>query len=279
MRIVPHTILVLSLLAWLIPSPALAKQTLSYGSDPAQALDLYQASGSGLHGLVVFVHGGGWIEGSKNSGQLAAKLLNPYGYTVASIEYRMFPQTDGQGEAEDIARSIAYLIQNAQTLGINSHSVALMGHSAGGHLVALIGTDSRYLSSVELDTSAVQVIITLDGVFELASSIPNFSLAQGQQLFGPTKESWQRFSPVSLVGTMRMHPLFCIMHEDTNPRFTPQADLFVKTLKDHDEKAREGVANGLNHGQLYGELLNPNQPMAGFILQCLNDAGMPQQVH
>jgi acetyl esterase/lipase len=259
----------------LVSAAAAAMETLSYGPGASQALDVYRAPGAGPHRLVVMVHGGGWTSGQKGSGRVAARLLNPLGYTVASIEYRMLPETDGRGEAEDVAHAVGYLLKNATGLSIDPSGFALMGHSAGGHLVALLGTDGAYLADAGVKPSALKAVIALDGVFDLTRFLLRYRAYPAARLFGPTPRDWDHFSPIALVPTMMMHPHFCIMHEDTNTRFAEQADAFVKALQAHGENAVEGVARGLNHGQVYGELATAGQPMGAFVENCLANAGLP----
>ena len=70
------------------------KQTLSYGADPLQSLDFYPAQGAkGPAPLVLYVHGGGWKRGSKEtaSSRHAPGHFTGLGYTYASIDYRLVP--------------------------------------------------------------------------------------------------------------------------------------------------------------------------------------------
>ena len=92
--------------------------------------------------LVIFVHGGGWKRGDKNNatGQHKARHYVRQGYAFASINYRLVPDATVEQQAADVASAVAYLRGNAQRLGIDAKLIVLMGHSAGAHLVALVGT-------------------------------------------------------------------------------------------------------------------------------------------
>lgn len=148
------------------PVAGIPPRELAYGTDPLQRLDFYAApKGRGLPPLVVNVHGGGWKKGDKISG--VGKSMAPHfftqGYAFASINYRLVPNATVEQQAADIASSLAWLKGNAVRLGFNPSRVVLMGHSAGAHLVALVGTDPRYLGAVGLDFSDLRGVLPNDG--------------------------------------------------------------------------------------------------------------------
>ena len=140
--------------------------TLHYGSDPAQALDFLAArTGDGNAPLVLFVHGGGWTNGSKDNatGRYKASHYTQAGYAFATIDYRLVPQATVEQQAQDVADALAHLLARAPELGIDPDRVVLMGHSAGAHLVALVGTDPQYMRKAGLSLDAIDGIVALDG--------------------------------------------------------------------------------------------------------------------
>ena len=241
---------------------------VAYGSDPEQKMDIYPAPQPGPHRLVVFVHGGGWVMGGKQGGHKIAGPLNRAGYTVASIGYRLIPQTDVAGSVTDVAHATAYLLGHAATFQIDPHRFALMGHSSGAHLVALLGTDQHYLSEAGVDPAQLSAVITLDGVFDVTSNLSRHPSETREEVFGTNPADWARLSPISYVQTMQAHPAFCLLHEDTNHRFVEQAESFETVLRQHKETVLTRLAPGLKHGELMS-LFDTDAPMAPFTLECL----------
>jgi arylformamidase len=140
--------------------------TVSYGSDKAQQLDLYRARGTaGPAPLILFVHGGGWTNGSKGNatGRHMAPHYTALGYHFATIDYRLVPDATVEQQAQDVAAALKHLLGRAGSLGIDPGKVVLMGHSAGAHLVALVGTDPQYLRRAGLSYQDVDGVIPLDG--------------------------------------------------------------------------------------------------------------------
>ncbi len=88
--------------------------------------------------LVVWIHGGGWHKGSKNS--CALKWLVEHGYTVASISYRLTDKATFPAQIHDCKAAVRWLRANANKYGFSTDKIAVAGSSAGGHLAALLGT-------------------------------------------------------------------------------------------------------------------------------------------
>jgi acetyl esterase/lipase/ketosteroid isomerase-like protein len=89
---------------------------------------------------IVFIHGGGWTEGTRERGLPSLIHFVKKGYVAASIEYRLSGEAIFPAQIEDVRAAIEYLRAHAGELGIDPHRVAVWGQSAGGHLAALAGT-------------------------------------------------------------------------------------------------------------------------------------------
>ncbi|MBI4976513.1 MAG: alpha/beta hydrolase [Spirochaetes bacterium] len=90
--------------------------------------------------VVVFVHGGGWQSGSRMQSLRQLVPLVEDGYFGVSIDYRLSGEAIFPAQIEDCKCAIRYLRANAETLGIDTNRIGVWGSSAGGHLVALLGT-------------------------------------------------------------------------------------------------------------------------------------------
>jgi acetyl esterase/lipase len=90
---------------------------------------------------VVWIHGGGWQNGSKSSGtQRLAALVASGDYVGVSVGYRLTDEATWPGQIHDCKAAIRYIRANAKSLGINPDKIGVWGSSAGGHLVSLLGT-------------------------------------------------------------------------------------------------------------------------------------------
>ena len=200
-----------------VPQPP-GKQTLPYGSDRLQNLDFWPAqSGNKRAPLVIFVHGGGWKRGSKDtaSGSYKAPHYTGTGYAYAAINYRLVPEATVEDQATDVARSVRYLIDNAARLGFDPSRVVLMGHSAGAHLVALVGTDEQYLRGAGLSFSNIDGVILIDGAaYDVAKQMAdgsNFMHDTYLQAFGSDPARQSALSP-TLQAASPNAPSFLLIH-------------------------------------------------------------------
>lgn len=110
--------------------------------DRRHKLDLYYPAdhdGKEVLPLIVYIHGGGWQKGSKNSFGKQAFLVEQ-GYAVASINYRLSQQAKFPAQLHDVKAAVRFLRANADRYAFDSERFGLWGTSAGGHLAGLLAT-------------------------------------------------------------------------------------------------------------------------------------------
>lgn len=100
-------------------------------------LDLHQPEGVEKPPLVVWIHGGGWRNGSRKG--LHLRDLANHGYAIASISYRFTDKAIFPAQIHDCKAAIRWLRANAKRYSYNSDWIAVAGSSAGGHLALLVG--------------------------------------------------------------------------------------------------------------------------------------------
>jgi len=92
--------------------------------------------------LVVWVHGGAWRRGSKEKMPIPGLL--DHGFAIASVSYPLSPVAPFPAQFHDIKAAIRFLRAKQEDLGFDASKIAIAGSSAGGHLVALVGTTNRH---------------------------------------------------------------------------------------------------------------------------------------
>ncbi|MFO1066071.1 MAG: alpha/beta hydrolase [Pirellulales bacterium] len=144
--------------------------------DKAQRLDIYypeQAPPQPLP-LIVHIHGGGWMGGSKYPCDV--RKMAAQGYVVASVEYRFSQKAKFPAQIQDCQAAIRWLRANAERYHINPQKVGVIGGSAGGHLSALVGVtgDKKVFPAIggnEDMSDAVQCVCDIFGPKNFASVI------------------------------------------------------------------------------------------------------------
>jgi acetyl esterase/lipase len=113
--------------------------------DISLKLDLYLPAKTDGSKLIVWVHGGAWRKGSKDS--VSIEPLVKKGYAIASIDYRLTPVAPFPANVHDIKAAIRFLRAHAKDWGYDKDAFIVSGSSAGGHLAALVGVSNgqKYL--------------------------------------------------------------------------------------------------------------------------------------
>ena len=193
-------------------------------------LDLYMPANKNQPFLIVWIHGGAWRSGSKESPPLG---MLPYGYALASINYRLSEEAAFPAMVYDTKAAIRFLRANAQKYGYRSDQIIIWGASAGGHLAALTaltnndkemeGNVGNHLN----ESSSIQVILDFFGPSNLLSildqstpkglsvRIPALTLLFGKPVEQATDIA-RKASPVYQVDPTDP-PLF-IVHGDQDPQ-------------------------------------------------------------
>ncbi len=131
-----------------------------------------------LHGLApaaVYVHGGSWVSGDYDTGGFIIDSIGPAladrGLVVVSLDYRLGPREHWPDQIEDVKCAIRYLRANAHRLHIDPTEIGAWGQSAGGHLVALLGTAGPAagwdVGPYGNESSAVQAVVDMAGPSDL----------------------------------------------------------------------------------------------------------------
>lgn len=253
--------------------PAPGKQALAYGTDPAQALDYWPAQdGNRKAPLVVFVHGGGWKRGSKDnaSGPWKAPHFTGEGYAYASLNYRLVPGASVEQQGADVATALAFLISHAKKMGFDPGRVVIMGHSAGAHLVALVGTDERYLRGAGLSFASIRGVIPIDGAaYDVPRQIAgggNFMHDTYLQAFGTDPARQKALSP-TLQAVAPNAPAFLLIHVQ-RPDGVEQNKMLETALKAAGTpvERRDFPGTGLiGHMDINRSLGDPAYPATGVV--------------
>jgi len=125
--------------------------------------------------LLVFVHGGGWKSGKRSDYLVYLVAFAKKGYATASVSYRLRKDALYPACAEDVTEAVGWLAENGQHYGYDPSRMALIGGSAGGHLVMLAayGWHNRQVSTQEDSTAnpitTVKAVVNFYGPYDLTT--------------------------------------------------------------------------------------------------------------
>lgn len=189
-------------------------------------LDVYRPrSGAGGCPVLLEVHGGGWVVGSKNDQGLPMMLrLAARGWVCVSADYRLSPHATFPEHLVDLKHALAWIREHVAEYGGDPGFVVVAGQSAGGHLaslVALTANDPRYQPGFETADTSVAGCVSYYGVYDFTDRHLLWPNPELQQLLerkvmkaslAEAREAYEEASPMS-----RVHegaPPFLIIHGD-----------------------------------------------------------------
>ena len=170
-----------------------AKRDVTYAryGDRSLEMDIYRPKGAwGALPAIVCIHGGGWRQGSRINHTKPAQALAAQGFVTATISYRLSGEAPFPAQIQDCKAAVRFLRANAQKYGIDADKIGAIGHSAGGHLVALLASAGE---AKELEgeggnadfSSVIQAAVPMGAQTHLTS--------ERNRKISAEKEIWQQF--------------------------------------------------------------------------------------
>jgi acetyl esterase/lipase len=208
-----------------------------------QKLDLYLPREGKNLPLIIRIHGGAWLSGSKEWEKPEDFIRN--GYAVASINYRLSQHAIFPAQIQDCKAAVRYLRANAQKYNLDPNRFAAWGSSAGGHLVALLGTTgdiNEFDVGENLTVSSrVQAVVDYFGPTDLIDfhrmpdgtvrSSPDTPVAK--LIGGPVQDNLEKARKANpIIYITKNDPPFLIIHGDKD-KTVPlhQSELLEAALK------------------------------------------------
>jgi acetyl esterase/lipase len=147
---------------------------LHYGTDPRQALDIYQPDQDtvkpethhiGGLPVVIFIYGGSWQSGDKEGYGFVGRSFAQAGYVSVVIDYRLAPKSVYPDYVNDSVSAISWVYQHIAQYGGNPNEIFVMGHSAGAFNAVAAVDDERFWKNSHVPTSAIKGVIGLAGPY------------------------------------------------------------------------------------------------------------------
>tara|TARA_R110002111_G_scaffold108086_1_gene166751 strand:+ start:52123 stop:53094 length:972 start_codon:yes stop_codon:yes gene_type:complete len=230
-------------------------------------LDLYLPKGVKNPPLLVWIHGGGWRNGDKGRGGKFVPMGTDAGYACASINYRLSGEATFPAQIHDCKAALRWLRAHAEKYGYDATRIGVGGSSAGGHLVALLGTsggdkDLEGTVGGNLDQlSSVQAVCDMWGPTDFlqmdAHAVPQSRLKHNDPrspesllIGGPILENKAKVAkanPITYID--KSDPPFLIIHGSQDPAVpVHQSHLLHQGLKKKQVPVKLHIVEGAGHG-------------------------------
>ncbi|QDA60371.1 alpha/beta hydrolase [Hymenobacter jejuensis] len=185
--------------------------------------------------VVVFIHGGSWNSGDKNTYSFIGRRLAKQGVVAVIINYRLAPTVEVPAMAADCAHAVQWTRQHIGEYGGDPSRLFVMGHSAGAGLAALLATDNELFAKLGLATNPVRGAILDDpaglNMYTYLQKMEYPGDAQYLVPFGHNQQVWRSVSPYYHL-TASSPPFLMFVGGDTYPSIKNSSAEFRKRLQE-----------------------------------------------
>ncbi len=228
-----------------------------FGPTLAEHVDLYPAGEDAP--VLIYVHGGFWaLRTSKEFGFVARGPVSE-GVATVVTNYALCPAVTIDEIVRQTRAAVAWTYENARSFGGDPERIHVAGHSAGGHLVAmLLATD--WGGDYGLPAEVIKSATVISGLFDLAP-FPYTFLQPKLQL---TWDQVRRNSPILHVPAAAP-PILVAYGEDETDEFKRQSEGFLGAWKENGLSGERLVLAGKNHYDVIDGFLDPASPLLSGI--------------
>jgi acetyl esterase/lipase len=172
-----------------------AHQNIVFDAPDGLSLDVYSPPNAHNAPVVVFFYGGSWKSGKRQWYRWVGEALAAKGIVTVIPDYRQWPKVRLDGFMHDGAEAVRWAHSHAGEFGGDKAHLFVMGHSAGGHIAALLATDARWLGNVGMKPGDLSGFIGLAGPYDFLPLTNDDFI----DMFGHTAEQQARSQPVNFV--------------------------------------------------------------------------------
>ncbi|MDR3396700.1 MAG: alpha/beta hydrolase [Pandoraea sp.] len=238
-------------------------RNLAYGDDPLQRFDVFSAPGMPHDApVVVFFHGGGWTNGYKEYVTFMASNVVASGCALVTPGYRLAPAAALPAALLDGANLLAALPEVLPDWAAggerNARRIVLSGHSAGGHLAALLTLRPDVLALAGARPADIVGCLPISGIFDLHHPAPapgSLEARVYEMVLGPDTDD-ALMSPLCWTRGNRV-PMVLSWGEHDSPRVTVSNQRMASLLGAQGAPCATFVESGADHFQTHTRLTDP----------------------
>ncbi len=235
-----------------------------YGAPASERLDFFPASSRGRP-LVMFIHGGYWRSLDKDDFSFIAPAFAQADLNLAVVNYSLAPEVSVRHIVQQMIAALVWLYRNAKALGADPRNIHVVGHSAGGHLSAMMLAVLWKQVAQDLPRQLVKSAVAMSGLFDMRPIASCPYLNVDLKLSQPEAVA---LSPALMPPASRS-PLLLAVGSEESPEFHWQTSAIETAWSGHTAVSRVAQP-GHNHFTICEALAEPTSPLFAAVLAQIN---------
>ncbi|XP_055904129.1 kynurenine formamidase [Eupeodes corollae] len=239
---------------------------VSYGDTAMQSMDIYFKDQESNTPIFVYIHGGYWIELTKEESGICVEPLVERGYRVVVMDYDQCPNVTLEEIVQQTRKFLKYLLKYA--VDTNAGNISFCGHSAGAYLIATL----LQPACLELPNSnLIKDFYLISGIYDLRE-LHKVNAANPNNVLSLDEESAVRLSPIlfELHKSAVNIKVYVLFGEHDSSVFKKQSKDFCKRLESENIPTKQSELLEHDHFTIIEELRNEDSSIMGFILKQLD---------
>ena len=228
-----------------------------FGTGATDFLDIYHGHAIAPRPVHVFFHGGYWKSNTKDDFGFVAKPFVPYGITTIVVEYPLIPTVRMATLIDRCRAAMSWVWHNAVDMECDPDRITVSGHSAGGHIAAMLASTDWPAYEGGLPFDLVKGGCAISGVYDLEPVRLSF---QNDELKFTAKEAAE-FSPV-LMKPGHVAPLILAVGGNEGPEFIRQSEDLVDAWSALGKDISARILPGKHHFTTINQFLDPESDLS-----------------
>lgn len=238
-------------------------KNIAYGTSPREALDIISPKRPGPHPALLYIHGGYWMSRTKSDQTFLARAYAEAGIAFVLLEYDLIPEVRMGKIVNQCRSAVTWIHKHAANYDLNPDQIFVSGHSAGGHLTAMLAaTNWETFSGAPKDL--IKGGIALSGIYDLTPVQHSYM----QETLALTDEELANYSP-QFFETVPSIPLIVAPGSAESNAFRYQSASLVNAWNAKGASCEYMEPAGCNHFSILTEFANPDSTLAQKSIQLI----------
>ncbi len=209
--------------------------------------------------VLIFIHGGNWNAGRRSLYNFFGSRMARKGIVTVVIDYPLSPVATYKEMAKASAASVKWVKDNIEKYGGDPEKIFISGHSAGGHLAALIALDNQFSNDLHIANPVKGTILIDAAGLDMYTYLKQESLPEDDtylKTFTTDPAEWKKASPLYYLHK-KMPPFLIFQGEKTYPSIKETNETFINKLSPIAPSTKYLIIKGKKHVGMITQFFNP----------------------